>query len=422
MPAAVELFSLLKSHEAMRQLFADMLGGAPRLAEIVAQAPHVLDAAIDQGLTAAPMQEADYSRRLDRLDQGESSLEAFLDMARGFATEEKFMVGLRLFAGLIEAREAGRAYSALASALTKCCLARVEAIFAAEHGRPPGGRCVVLGLGKLGSREMTASSDLDLVMLYDFDPENPESDGPKPLHATLYYTRLTQRLIAALSAPTRRGKLFEVDMRLRPSGNQGPVAARLSTFRAYQAGEAEIWEHMALTRARPVAGDVSLGVEAQQIIAQTLYRKRDFAVLAKAAREMRALVAKEKGDGGPWDLKLAPGGLLDIEFIAQVLALSFGGKWRSLRVHGTAEILAAAAGKVLDVDLAERLGEALDLFTRVAQGLRLSLGEGADPAKAAEGVKRRLAAAAGLPDFLRVERQLAETRKDVRRIFNEILG
>jgi glutamate-ammonia-ligase adenylyltransferase len=422
MPAAVELFSLLKSHEPMRQLFADILGGAPRLAEVVAQSPHVLDAAIDQGLTAASMDEDDDLRRLEGFHESDPSLEGFLDIARAFATEEKFLVGLRLFAGLIEPEAAGRCYSDLATALIKACLARVQAIFVAEHGRPPGGRCAVLGFGKLGSREMTATSDLDLVLVYDFDPESPESDGAKPLHAALYYARLTQRLIAALSARTRRGKLFEVDMRLRPSGNQGPVAARFSTFRAYYGQEAEIWEFLALTRARPVAGDASLCAEARQVMDAALYRKRDFAPLATAARDMRALIAKEKGHRGPWDLKLAPGGLLDIEFIAQTLALAHGWKFRTLRARGTAEILGNASGKVLPADLAERLQDSLALFAKVTQWLRLSLGEGADPAEAAEGVKRRLAVAAGVPDFARLERELGERRKEVRKIFGEVLG
>jgi glutamate-ammonia-ligase adenylyltransferase len=332
------------------------------------------------------------------------------------------LIGLRLFAEMIEPEAAALSYSALACALIRACLARVEAIFVAEHGRLPGGRRAVLGFGKLGSREMTASSDLDLVVVYDFDPDSPESDGAKPLHASVYYGRLTQRLIAALSAPTRRGKLFEVDLRLRPSGNQGPVAARLSTFRAYHAEHAEIWENMALTRARPVAGDASLCLDVKKIIDATLYRKRDFATLASAAREMRALIAKEKGFSGPWDLKLAPGGLLDIEFIAQTLSLGYGVRKRSLRVQGTAEILAAASGRVLDPDIAERLSEALALFGKVTQWLRLSLGEGADPSKAAEGVKRRLAVAAGLPDFSRLERELGERRKDVRRIFEVVMG
>ncbi|HUO55348.1 MAG TPA: bifunctional [glutamine synthetase] adenylyltransferase/[glutamine synthetase]-adenylyl-L-tyrosine phosphorylase [Rhodoblastus sp.] len=423
MPAAAELFILLKSHGAMLQLFADVLGGAPRLAQVIAQSPHVLDVAIDQGVAAAPMDVADFSQRLALFHEGDSGLEAFLDAARIFASEENFMIGLRLFAGLIEPDQAAQAYSALAEAMISTCLARVERDFAPEHGRVRGGRCVVLGLGKLGSREMTATSDLDLVMLYDFDSERPESDGRRPLHATLYYTRLTQRLIVALTAPTRRGKLFEVDMRLRPSGNQGPLATQIASFRSYQAKEAETWELMALTRARPVAGDATLAAEAGSLIAETLYRRRPAPELAKEARHMRGLIAKEKGEDETWNLKLASGGLLDIEFIAQFLALAHGADAPALRSTSTAEILCAAAdARVLEADTAEILLNALALYANVTQWLRLALDPHADPRHAAEGVKRRIAAATGLPDFTFLERELAATRKEVRRVFTRILA
>ncbi len=433
MPAAVELFALLKSNAPMRQLFADILGGAPRLAQVIAQSPHVLDAAIDRGVALAPMDEAAYAERLALyFPEAPGHLEGFLDAARIFAAEEGFMIGLRLFAGLVEPRQAAQAYSALAEILLRACLARVEAIFADEHGRLPGGRCAVLALGKLGSREMTATSDLDLVLLYDFDAERPESIGDKPLHATLYYTRLTQRLIAALTSPTRRGKLFEVDMRLRPSGRQGPLATQFASFRAYQANEAEVWEHMALTRARPVAGDPSLNAEAREIIASSLYRPRDKVALARAVRDMRGLIAKEKGEGQKgegqkgaqgWDLKLAPGGLLDVEFIAQYLALAHGFDAPGLRVTATRDILAAAArSRLIEAETAEFLLNALALYGNVTQWQRLALDAGADPRQAAEGVRRRIASASGLPDFSLLERELAATRKEVRRIFTQVLA
>jgi glutamate-ammonia-ligase adenylyltransferase len=421
--AAVELFSLLKSNAAMREFFADLLGGAPRLAQVIAQTPHVLDAAIDRGVAAAPMDEPAYSDRLARFHHGEQTLEGFLDAARVFTAEENFMIGLRLFAGLIEPDQAARAYSALAVSMVRGCLEKVETFFAADHGVPPGGRCVVLGFGKLGSHEMTATSDLDLVLLYDFDPEKPESDGAKPLHAIVYYTRLTQRLIAALTAPTRRGKLYEVDMRLRPSGRQGPLATQIGSFRAYQAEQAEVWEHMALTRARPVAGDPGLAEEAQAIIAKTLFRPCDTRKLAKAVREMRALIAKEKGESHGWDLKLAAGGLLDVEFIAQFLALAHGAEFPALRVTSTRDILAVARReKILEAETAERLSGALALYSNVMQWLRLALDVGADPRSAAEGVKRRIASASGLPDFALLERELALTRKEIRRIFMQLLA
>ncbi len=215
-------------------------------------------------------------------------------------------------------------------------------------------------------------------------------------------------------------------MRLRPSGRQGPVATQIASFRAYQAEQAEVWEHMALTRARPVAGDESLAGETREIIANTLFRADlvgdDRRNLAKAVRDMRALIAREKGESDGWDLKLAAGGLLDVEFVTQYFALAHGGGAPSLRDTATRKILEAAAReKILHEATAARLIDALALYGNVTQWLRLALEPGADPRQAAEGVKRRIANASGLPDFALLERELAATRKQVRRIFNQLL-
>src|SRR5208282_5154843 len=183
-------------------------------------------------------------------------------------------------------------------------LKRVEDAFADDHGAVSGGRMAVVAMGKLGSHEMTAASDLDLILIYDFPADAGESDGPRPLGAGLYYSRLTQRLLAALTAPTRAGKLYEVDMRLRPSGRKGPLATQFSAFALYQRNEAETWEHMALTRARVVAGDKNLAADVARAIHNTLTRERDPAAVAHEVAKMRALIAKEKGDRDAWDLKL----------------------------------------------------------------------------------------------------------------------
>jgi glutamate-ammonia-ligase adenylyltransferase len=205
--------------------------------------------------------------------------------------------------------------------------------FATEHGLVRGGRVAVVALGKLGSREMTASSDLDLILIYDFPADAGDSNGPRRLAPGLYYARLAQRLISALTAPTKAGRLYEVDMRLRPSGRKGPLATQFSSFTLYQRDEAETWEHMALTRARVVAGEASLAAEIAETVRLTLTRKRDATNIARDARAMRALIASEKGDEDAWDLKLVAGGLIDIEFIAQYLSVAFGREHPAMPDH-----------------------------------------------------------------------------------------
>ncbi|KTS32174.1 bifunctional glutamine-synthetase adenylyltransferase/deadenyltransferase, partial [Methylobacterium indicum] len=286
----------------------------------------------------------------------------------------------------------------------------------------PGGRCAVLGLGRLGSRQLTADSDLDLVVLYDFDPDARESDGKRPLDAAVYYNRLTQRLVAALTVPTRRGRLYEVDLRLRPSGGQGPIANQWQRFAAYWREEAELWEHMALTRARAIAGDPGLMVEADATAAAILRQPRDPVVVAREVRTMRALVAKEKGDHGPLDLKLAPGGLLDLDFLAQGLVLSHAAAHPDLVGLDAPEVLARAGDLgLIETGLAGRLVTAYRLLDDVHHWQRLMV-EGEFGRTAPAAARARLATASGQPDEAALVAQLAETRAGVRTAFEEILG
>ena len=422
MPAAVELFSILRANDSVRDLFGDILGGAPRLARAVAMRPHVLDAAIDPASLQAPADETAYDARAGAVLTSAHGAEAFLDGMRDLAQEEMFLIGLRTLSHILDPLDAGRAHAALAGSVVRACLAHVQSVFSTEYGRVPGGRCAVLAMGKFGSREMTAASDLDLVLIYDFDEASPESDGARRLHATQYYTRLTQRLVSSLTVATRRGRLYEVDMRLRPSGGQGPAATQLRSFVAYQLQEAETWEHMSLTRARVVAGDASLGDALRAAITAVLRQPRNADALRSSVRDMRAMIAREKGESDPWDLKLAAGGVIDIEFIAQYLALRHGADHPDLLTPETAGTLANAGrlGLIPAAD-ADRLVEAHRLYSTVVQMMRLTTEGAFDPANIARGVLRRIAAAADCPDFPRLERQLVETRGSVRALFHQLL-
>jgi glutamate-ammonia-ligase adenylyltransferase len=426
MPGAVELLSILRSNGPVRELFGDLFGSAPRLAQVVAARPHVLDAAIDPGRASATGESLDESgtaARVARFLDAATSFEDMLDRARDFAAEEMFLIGVRLLSGALDPERAGRAYSALAQSLVGALLARVADAFALDHGLVGGGRVAVLAMGKLGSREMTAASDLDLIVIYDFPADAGESDGARPLGPGVYYSRLTQRLLAALTAPTKVGKLYDVDLRLRPSGRKGPLATQFSAFTLYQASEAETWEHMALTRARVVAGDPSLASAIAAAIAGVLTAPREPARLAREVRGMRKLVASEKGDRDPWDLKLVSGGLMDIEFVAQYLVLAHAGRHRELLDTSTRVVIAKAGTLgLLTRSQAETLTDAHRLYTDATQIMRLAVAGPFDPAEATSGVKRRIAAAAALPDFETLRAAVAETREAVRQVYAKVLG
>ncbi len=420
MSAAVELFSILKSNERILDLFADILGSAPRLARIIATFPHVLDAAIDAD-AAHFSHDGMFARVRDALASSPTT-EDFLDRARSSAMEESFLIGLHFLAGTYDSTRTAHAYSDLASAMIQACLDRVQADFSQEYGTIPGGTCVVLAFGKLGSREMTATSDIDVVLLYDFNPSLPESNGARRLHASVYFSRLTQRLVSALAVQTRRGSLYDVDMRLRPSGNKGPLATQLSSFVDYQKSEAETWEHMSLTRARVVAGDDALKIKVQVAVAETLARPRDPVALRRDVADMRKLIAKEKGEGDEFDLKLAAGGLMDIEFLAQYLVLSASDNNGELLTSGTEDILIVAKHcGLISAENAETLCEGHRLFSSVNQMLRIAIPGAFDKKTSGKGVLKRIAQAAGLPDFRALERNLSDTRRAVRKIFTELL-
>ncbi len=219
---------------------------------------------------------------------------------------------------------------------------------------------------------MTASSDLDLILIYDFDHENPDSDGIKSLHGSQYFARLTQRLISAFTTRTNYGVLYEIDMRLRPSGRAGPLASRIDAFAEYQRHEAWTWEHMALTRARVISSSPEFKVKIEQVIRDVLTRRRETRIIANDVLEMRRAIAEEKGENDIWDLKYAAGGMIDIEFIAQYLQLIYAAEKPGILDVSTAQVLInAAALGILSQSDSDTLRAAARLYHDLTQILRL---------------------------------------------------
>lgn len=424
MPAAVELLTLLRSHDALLALFAEILGSAPRLARVAALYPHVLDAVIDPAFRA-PGHDAETVAQRVRAMVGTPapSVEDGLDRMRDAARQESFLVGARLLSGVIGAEQAAHGYAAVAQACLRVAFDDTRAAFAAEHGLVLGAEAVVLGLGRLGAGELTPSSDLDLMLLYDRPEQAEASRGGRPLDPVTWHVRFTQRLVAALTVPTRRGTLYQVDMRLRPSGNKSPAATQFEGFIAYHQGEAEIWEEMALTRARVIAGDAGLKRKVEAAIREILRRRREPARVAAAVAEMRALIAREKGEGDVWDLKLAAGGLTDLDFLAQYLVLAHSHDHPELLARTTAGVFAAARDSgVIAPDAAATLAAAARLLGDVQLWQRFAAEGSFDPKAVPEQALRRIAGAVGLPDGKMLKAELDETRAAVRGLFRQILG
>ena len=421
LPAGIQLFSLLQSNPSLLKLLATIMGAAPRLAEIITRRPHVFDGLLDPALLAE-LPDRDYlAGRLAAFTQNSVGYEEILDRLRIFGAEQKFLIGVRLLAGAIDANRAGRAFSDLADLTISAALEAVEAEVASRHGRVPGGRAAILGMGKLGSRELTAGSDVDLILLYDHDADADESDGEKPLAPSHYYARMTQRLIAAVSAPTAEGVLYELDLRLRPSGNKGPVATHVDAFKKYQRNDAWTWEHMALARARVVAGDAELSAEIEAEVAEILALPRNKAKIAAEAAEMRALIEEEKPPHDLWDLKLVPGGLIDLEFIAQVAVLT-GQVEGEGRVTGTGTTLGRLSPGFADSQTRQDLTDAWSLYLALTQMIRLCLTGPFEKDDSPPGLIDLLLAATDLPDSKVLEAHLKETAKTVRGHFKRLLN
>ena len=367
LPAGVQLFSLFEANPQLLDLLIDIVGTAPELAAYLSRNSSVFDAVIGGGFFADWPGEEALREELEARLAAEPDYETRLDAARRWVKEWHFRIGVHHLRGLIGAGEAGAQYADLADAAIRAVLPEVVAQFARRHGPMPGRGAAVLGMGSLGARRLNAASDLDLIVIYD--PDGVEaSEGQKPLPSRTYYARLTQALITALTAPMSEGRLYEVDMRLRPSGTQGPVATSWASFQDYQRKEAWVWEHLALTRARVVAGgEGGLADDIRAFRRELLRRPRDTSEVLGELREMRARIAEAKSPSGVWDAKTGPGRMQDIELAAQAGALLAGKPVRDV----TGGLDGAVAGGWLGRDDAGALKGAYALFWSVVTAARL---------------------------------------------------
>ncbi len=421
--SGVQLFAMLKANPSVLDLIARILGTAPRLAEGLSRRPRVLEAVLEPGFFDAMPARAQLQAAADAILPADLSLEEAMDRARVLGREQQFRVGVRVLSDTVSAEEAGTGFANIADVLIGKLLAACSHDMAARYGAVEFGHVAVIAMGKLGGREMTASSDLDLILVYDHPEDVLQSSGTRPVSAAQYYQRLTQRFVSALTAPTAEGPLYEVDMRLRPSGSKGPVAASFSSFKAYHAESAWTWEKLALTRARVVAGDASLMADVARTIAASLTSPRNEAQTRKDVVNMRGLMLREHNPKSTWDIKRSRGGLVELEFIAQFLQLLHAHVHPGvLNTNTMAAFEALAEAGILPRETAERLLEASRLYHRLTQVLRLCLDGTFEPDGALLGLNRAIAQAAQVPDVRIAEDLLRDHETDVAALFDALVG
>ena len=429
MPAGVQVLSLLHRNPALLDRVAGVLGAAPALADHLARDPSALEGLLSGGNGQA-------AATLPALVGAARHYEESLESVRRMVTEGRFEVDVAALEGSLDVDAAGIARSELADAAISCLLPQVAKDFATRHGKVAGGAMAVVGMGKLGGREMLPGSDLDLVLIYDHAEDATESDGPKPLSVPTYFARLAAQFVAALTAPGAEGKPYEVDMRLRPSGNKGPVAASIAAFERYHGppkgsgeggGQAWTWERMALTRARPVAGPAPLRKRIAECCRASLVAHAGPQAITDALA-MRARMLRDLPPDGPWDVKAIPGGLIEVEFIAQALQCAHAAAHPRILATSTRDALAnlARAG-LLDPEEAAALVRAERFWRTLQSLLRLTVGRvvtEALPPPSAHALLLGLApACAEAPvDLPALRGQMRDAAATVRLIFERRLG
>ncbi|WP_375690253.1 glutamine-synthetase adenylyltransferase [Pseudooceanicola sp. LIPI14-2-Ac024] len=406
LPAGVQLFSLFEANPQLIDLLGDIVGTAPELAAYLSRNAGVFDAVIGGDFFAKWPGLDTLCNDLDTTLQTEADYERKLDAARRWQKDWHFRIGVHHLRGLIDAKAAGAEYAELAEAVLRCLFPVVATEFARKHGDLPGRGAVVLGMGSLGAGRLNARSDLDQIVIYDAGTAEA-SDGRRPLDVRTYYARLTQALVTALTAPMSEGRLYEADMRLRPSGNQGPVATSWPSFRDYQADQAWVWEHLAMTRARVVAAvgaeGAALGDDVTAFRDKLQARGRDRDEILSAVAEMRSRIAQARTPDA-WEVKTGPGRNQEIELIAQAGAL-IGGVPSGPLVTGLDG--AVDCGWLSVGDRADLLA-AYDLCWQLGQVAKLLSDRPLDPDAIGEGGREMLLRETGASDIAALEARYEE--------------
>ena len=410
MPSAINVFRLLEARPGLLQLVADILSYAPTLADDLGRQSRYLDALIDTSAMHLP---GDVSALQDAMQRriGNADYQSTLDIVRDYVGEKRFALGVQLIEGRSDALAISQAYAHLAEASLETLTTATLAEFEKAHGKIPGGELIILALGRLGGEALTHASDLDIILLFSGD-HLAESDGPRSLGATQYFNRLAQRVIAAMSVATASGALYEIDTRLRPSGADGLLCASVKSFDQYQRQNAWTWEHMALTRARVLFGSAGARGQVAEIIRDVLHTKRDIPKLRHDIATMRKDMAAHKPPKGALDVKLLPGGLVDMEFIIHALQLE---THDGMRPQLGPAIDALVAAGHLHADFAK----AFALMARLLVMVRLIAPDCAAPPQAAQML---IAHSLGFDDWDGLTHALREYRGVVMNQWQSLFG
>lgn len=419
--SGVQLLSVFYSNPNLLDFIADIMGDAPQMAEDITRNPALLDYVLDPGFFQPLPTLAELQAEASRVTGISLHLDVAIDACKQWSNEHRFQVGAQVLRGLMDPIEASHAITDITEAALSALIPRLQNEFANQYGRIPGSELGIIAYGKLGSRELTPSSDLDVVVVYTGSEDAASVGGDKSFPASAYYIRLAQRFVSALTSMTQQGRMFDVDLRLRPHGDKGPLACSTEAFAKYQATDAWTWEHMALTRTRVISGGPKVRAEINAAIHAGLYKPREPDAALVAIADIRAKMRQSQNSIGAWNIKRMPGGLIDTEFIVQSLLLRDPQTYDTEAPGIAAAISRLKARSHLSPAQAEALATAFDLWSRLMTMLRLTLPDDAAQPPFPAGLARKLATTAGMADIAALEAHMAKTAAAVADIYDTII-
>jgi len=423
LPAGVQIFSLFYSNPPLLKLIAQIMGGYPYIADNLSRSPSLLDYVLaPEFYKELPEAETLHKDLKSLLKQQARDMQDVLDMTRIWAHDRQFRLGIQLIEKKTTPANVSLKLSNIADAILSTLLEYTQKEFEEQYGKIDSSNFAVVAMGKLGSRELTFSSDLDLVFIYDAPGNDNVSDGKTQLSASQYFLRLSRRFINSLTALTKEGTLYKVDLRLRPSGDAGPIASSLEAFDLYYGTSAWAWEYMALTRARVVVGTKKFRNKIEKTIRTKLSKKWEPRELANGIIDMHQRITQNFRSKNPFNIKYVPGGVIDLEYIAQFLLLKHAYDYPEIMDTNTVTAFNnLSEHKILKQKDAEFLMETVKFYYSLQSVIRLIGKEVPEEGNMIKGMKDALIQSTETEKFAKLRAKLVKTQKHVQKLFKRII-
>jgi glutamate-ammonia-ligase adenylyltransferase len=414
------LLNDLTEYPPLLDLLATLFGSSSYFTDILVREPGLFRWLTTSDALQRPLRAEHLQGERERLTAAFEKPDSRMDAFRRFHRREILRIGTRDLLALADLEETTASLSLLAESIIQSALSEAERRMSDRYPGPPGTPFAVIGLGKLGGRELNYSSDVDLLFLYGEDGHTG-SRGRSRLTRLEYFNRLAEHLIQLLSQPTQEGHLYRVDVRLRPEAGAGPLARSLRSSLSYYESRGELWERQMLLKARCVAGDPALGARFLSSLEPFVFPRTFLHHPAEYVARIKAKIEATTGDGR--NLKLMPGGIRDVEFVVQTLQLLHAGKDTSLRsVHTLEAIQRLRAGGLLSDEDEKSLRDGYVFLRTLEHRLQTRLNTQTHSLPPPGPALDRLARSASVKDGTELESRVRETARAVRSVFEKLVG